>query len=163
LKTGPAMIAACLGVLLSGASRPQPARPTPELVSIVGLKLKPGEYVDGFQIRTQGVDILSACHIPFGWHVRLGIYDSVEGDMTGEAGLGPSFVSDANHSRGQLENLFLVRTDRETARWDGQLPPTYRLRVSVGRYGRIGQSRWRSLSWANLRRTPAARCPPPSA
>ena len=131
-----------------------------EILSIRDIRLGVDEYIDAFTIRTQGVEILAACRVPFGWHVSLGAYDAVEGDLKGEAGLGASFINNGDLDR--LNGLFLVRVEDFAEKWNGSLPPSYRLSVHVGRYGHSdGKGRRLSLPLKNLGRVPARTCPPP--
>jgi hypothetical protein len=132
-----------------------------EILSIRDIRLAADEYIDAFAIRTQGVEILAACRVPFGWHVSLGDYDAVEGDLKGQAGVGASFINNGDLDR--LNGLFLVRVEDFADKWNGSLPPTYRLSVHIGRYGHSGdQGRRLSLPLKNLDRVPARACPPPA-
>jgi hypothetical protein len=131
-----------------------------ELLSIVGVPLGPNEFIKSFDIKTQGVTILAACHVPSGWRVSLGYYDSVDGEMEGHDGLGASAINRSPKSLAELGNLFLVRVYKYTDRWDGLLRPTYRGRVSIGRYGTLSASRSYPLRATNISRKPGPACPP---
>jgi hypothetical protein len=145
-------------VTIHGWASAEASKERLEILSIRNIPLAADEYIDAFAIRTQGVEILAACRVPFGWHVSLGDYDAVEGDLKGEAGLGASFINHGDLDR--LNGLFLVRVDDFTDKWAGSLPPTYRLSVHVGRYGSGGKGRRLSLPLKNLDRAPARGCPP---
>lgn len=147
-----------LVMVATGATKP-PDPPT-QLVSLKLPPLRSDEYVDSFDIKTQGVEILSVCHIPHGWKVTAGIDDSVTGGMRGEAGLGVSFVSGKSGNLSQLKGLFLIRVINEVAKWDGSLPPTFQVSITIGRYGQDTRVRSRRLTAQNLVRTPAKTCPP---
>ena len=149
---------AVVAVVIALAASPAVAAQT-ERLSIVGVPLKANEYIGKFAIRTRGVHILAVCHIPHGWHVTAGVFDSIDGDMTGQGGLGVSWVN--NKNRDELGDMFLVRVDGYTDAWSGSLPPTYRASVSIGRYGEDLRLKRRVLTKVQLKRTPADRCPPP--
>ncbi|HEX8667064.1 MAG TPA: hypothetical protein VF727_01665 [Allosphingosinicella sp.] len=155
-RTGLAWAAA--GALASlTTSSCTPEQPT-ELVSLVGMPVAEGEYMEAFQIETGGVEILAACHIPFGWHLTLGIDDSVTGSLEGRAGLGPSLINRENGE--QLRDLFLVRVppgDRD----DPNMPP-FKGTVEIGRYG-TDEARTVPIDPRTVVRRPATRCPPPRA
>jgi len=151
---------AALLALTGLAATPVAASQT-ELLSIVGVPLNANEYIRQFTIQTEGIHILAVCNIPNGWHVAAGLYDSIDGDMKGDGGLGASWVSNKNPD--ELQDMFLVRVDKYTEAWNGSLPPTYRASVSTGRYGLDLRLKRRALTKGQLKRTPADRCPPPRA
>jgi hypothetical protein len=109
---GKASVVGVVAISLSAgmARSAEPLNDQTELLSIQGVQLAPNAYIGAFEIKTIGVEILAACRVPFGWHVSLGDYDSVEGDMKGEAGLGPTFINSSDLDR--LNGLFLVRVRR---------------------------------------------------
>lgn len=148
---------AVAAALLSGCSRAQAA--DAQLLSLTPPPLAVGEYVDGFTVRTQGVEILAVCHIPFGWKTTAGIEDSVTGELSGEAGLGPSFLSARSANLGQLDGLFLVRI--QPGQGDEGLPPTFDASMTVGRYGDEAADRTVALDASKVILAPAAQCPPP--
>jgi hypothetical protein len=132
-----------------------------ELLSITNLRFSSADFIDRFRIQTTGVEILAACHVPKGWHVTLGNHDVVSGDLFGEAGAADSFIGVRARNLGELQNLFLVRVYDFVDRWQGGLPPTYQLSVSVGRYGSGEPDHERQLNEYNLGRVAAAACPAP--
>jgi len=132
-----------------------------ELLSLQ-VPLKPGEYVEAFKIDTQGVEIIAVCHIPFGWKTTAGIGDSIIGELSGQAGLGPSFVSPGNHNSRELLKMFLVRVSRYTTARHGGVPPTFQATATIGRYGSAAESPPVRLTPSDIIRTRAKRCPPPN-
>jgi hypothetical protein len=132
-----------------------------ELLSLTPPPLKSDEYIEAFEIQTQGVDIFSVCHVPYGWKARAGIVDKFTGELSGEAGLGASFVSPSSKNMNELNDMFLIRITTFTTRWDGYVPPTFRAKATIGRYGENSKERVVRLNVSNLPRKVADRCPPP--
>jgi len=99
------------------------------LLSIVPPPLAPGEYIGDFKIEVDDVTILSACHIPFGWQVTAGMYDSNSGVLGGEGGLGGSLISKDSHNLDQLRDLFLIELN------PGERHPRFSGSITIGRYG----------------------------
>ena len=145
-------------IMLGGASPP----PAPfQLLSIKLPELGPDEYIDAFSIDTQSVGVVSVCQIPFGWKVTAGIDDSVTGELSGQAGLGVTFINAQSRYSGEIKDIFLVDIPAYTSKWNRTLPPTFIVKLTIGRYRSPDFNRTIDLDAANIIRTPAARCPDP--
>jgi hypothetical protein len=124
------------------------------LLSLVPPRLAAGEYIGDFRIEVDGATILSACHIPFGWQVTTGMYDSNSGILAGAGGLGGSLVSPDSHNLDQLRDLFLIQLN------PGEGSPRFSGSVTIGHYG-ANDRRGRKVrvSPRLLRTIPGTQCP----
>lgn len=151
------MIAALIIAGLNGAGGPtRVAGPPTELLSIAPA-VRPGEYVDAFDLRTQGVEILAVCHVPGKWTVTAGEDSSVTGRLAGEAGY-VTVAVDPTASQ-DLQYVFLVRVRGATTKWQGALPPTFYGSATLITKGRHPTSRVVKLRMADLPRVRAVHCP----
>lgn len=135
------------------------------IASVAGIALGPSEYVDGFTVDTWGVRVLAVCRIPPGWEIRAGRAASLDGVIAGRASHGVTFLNRARLS--QLEGLALIRLDgpvqrREIRRGSISWPATFAGHAEIGTYGVDERRRRVRLADANIRLTPATRCPAPS-
>jgi hypothetical protein len=125
------------------------------LVSIVPPPLDASEFIGEFNFNVEGATILSACHIPFGWQITAGMYDSNSGVLKGEGGLGGSLISKKNRNFDQLSNLFLIELNPGTEhyKFDGT--------IEIGRYGADDRrARTVPLTPSLRKLAPAVQCPP---
>jgi len=151
-------LCAALALLATTSAFAEPGRAY--LASIAGIVLGADEYVDRFTIDTWGVDVLSVCRIPPGWRIRAGKDATPGGVIEGEASHGVTFLNRARLPA--LDGLALVRLDGPVRVGDGRVPATFSGHVEIGTYG-VGERRRRvRLTDANIRLTPAARCPAPT-
>lgn len=150
---------------LAAAAAAPVDHPRTYLASIVGLNLGPQEYVDGFAIETWGVTYKAVCHIPPGWRLTAGSSASPNGDIKGEASHGVTFL-DRKALPQQLQGLVLLTLYDRVQRADigdpdhgsGE-PATFKGSATVGTYGGDGPARTIRIAFANVRLTPAKRCP----
>lgn len=134
------------------------------LASIAGVVLGQDQYVNRFSIETWSVEIEAVCYIPRDWQITAGGSAATKGSISGEGGHGVSFLSGSD--LGKLKGLALVmltgsihRRERRTA---GAIrPATFGGYVNVGAFDSSQHDRKVRLTSANIRLTPATRCPQP--
>jgi hypothetical protein len=148
---------AILAALLAGQT--SPPRSQTYLASIEGIRLKDGEGIASFELRTWGVVYRAVCHIPYDWEVTAGSMGP-GGKLAGTAGHGTSWVRASDKK--QLQALVLIRLDgpvqkRDIPIRDGVVPATFSGVASVESGDRSTKVR---LTFANVRLTPARACPP---
>ena len=144
-----------LAVLLFGFSSAD-AADRRMIVSIVPPRLAAQEFIGKFEIYVDGATVLAACHIPYGWRVNVGMFDSNSGVLAGEGGLGGSLISQDSHNFGELDDLFLVEVN------PGVSQPKFSGSMEVGRYGADDRrQRTVKVGAANLRLAPEGRCTSP--
>ena len=147
------IFALCFGLLI-GCGQAQAAERR-FLISVVPPPLAEGEFIGQFKFNVEGAAVLSACHIPFGWRVTAGMYDSNSGVLEGEGGLGGALISKENRNFDQLNNLFLVELTR------GVEHPKFNGTFEIGRYGADDRrGRKVRLTPRLLTVAPAVQCPP---
>ncbi len=141
-------------ILLIGCDQAQ-AADRRFLISFAPPSLTAGEFISHFKLDIDGATVLSACHIPYGWRVTAGMYDSNSGMLEGEGGLGGSLISKKSDNFGQLNNLALI----ELA--DGVDRPKLEGTIEVGRYGADDHGgRKVRLNPSLLKLSSATECPP---
>lgn len=129
---------------------------TTYLASIV-IPLGREDWVESFRFDTWGVDVLAVCHIPSGWRITAGQSAAPEGVIVGEGSHGVTWLGDMK----SLESLVLIRLYgpvQEVERIEG--PTTHPANFAgKARLQTTDASREVALGHANLRLTPASRCP----
>ena len=151
-----------LFLLALAATGPPPVdHPKTYLASITRIPLKPGERIEGFSISTWGVTFTAVCQIPPGWTIKAGGSATPEGVLEGEASLGTTQLSEASPK--PLHDLVLITLygpvqRRDIGKEGGSfyLPATFKGHALLS--GADVERRVR-LSYANVRLTPASRCP----
>ena len=151
-----------LFALALSATAPAPVdHPQTYLASITGIPLKPGDSIDGFSISTWGVTFNAVCHIPNGWTIKAGGSATPDGVLEGEASLGVTWLRQPSPK--QLHDLVLVTLyepvqRRDVGKVDGPvyIPATFK---GNARLWADDTERKVPLSYANVRLTPANRCP----
>ncbi len=146
------LIVLCFGLIV-GYGQAQAAERR-FLISVVPPPMAAGEFISQFKFNVDGAAVLSACHIPFGWRVTAGMYDSNSGVLEGEGGLGGSLISNENRNFDQLNNLFLVEVTPgvEHPKFDGTF--------EIGRFGADDRrGRKVRLTPRLLTLAPAVQCP----
>ena len=135
--------------------------PKTYLASITSIPLKPNERIEGFSISTWGVTFNAVCHIPSGWTIKAGGSATPDGVLEGEASLGTTWLSEASPM--PLHDLVLITLYEPVQRRDvGKeggpvyIPATFKGHALLS--GDDAQRRVR-LGYANVRLSPANRCP----
>ena len=135
--------------------------PKTYLASIVGIALKPGERIEGFSLSTWGATFTAVCQIPSGRTIKAGGSATPEGVLEGDASLGTTWLSDASPK--PLHDLVLVTLyDPDPRRGVGNeggpvdIPATLKGHTLLS--GDDAERKVR-LNYANVRLTPASRCP----
>lgn len=159
---GRLLFATCIATIVWAT--PAVAKRT-ELLFIVHLRLAPGEYVAGFELRTWTVRVLAVCNLPVGWTVTAGTFGDPGGILSGTANIGVAYLPKGR--TGALHALFLVEIGQDRPADvigpNGEIrPATFVGSIAIGRYGAETTARTVALSGHNLERRPATRCPPPT-
>jgi len=151
-----------LFALSLSATAPAPVdHPKTYLASITGIPLKPGERIEGFSISTWGATFSAVCQIPSGWTIKAGGSATPEGVLEGEASLGTTWLSEASPK--PLHDFVLITLYEPVQRRDvgKEGGPVYIPATFKGHALLSGDDAERKvrLSYANVRLTPASRCP----
>ena len=154
----PCLMAAVLGVA------PSTAHPAVQraLLSIVGLQIPPGRYLNGLRLETWGVDVLELCHLPPDWEMNMEKYENPGGLIRGNgAGHG---ALDQTRAR-ELTSLVLVDVYDYQPKPRGDPKGEYHPPSFVG-WVRVGASyppagRRIKLAAANFKLVAATACPQP--
>jgi hypothetical protein len=147
-------------LLLALAFAPQAPsdRPRTYLASVEGIALGPQESLADFELNTWGVRFRAVCRIPSGWRIEAGGNATPEGSLKGQGTHGATWLN--RKGIGELRNLALVTLDGPVRPVDarvqnGIVPATFKGKANI--YGR--RVRAIKLSNANVRLSPATRCP----
>ena len=150
------------GVILAAAisSQSGPEKIGTYLASISGIRLNPGESIDAFTLNTWGVDFRAVCNIPNDWEITAGSHGP-EGRLVGAAGHGASQLRTQDLSR--MRGLVLIQLLGDVQKVDlrdrtGVVPATFQGFVNV-QSGSEDRSRRVKLTYANVKLTPAKKCP----
>jgi hypothetical protein len=148
-------------LVLSATALAPVDHPKTYLASITDIPLKPGERIEGFSISTWGVTFTTVCQIPPGWTIKAGGSATPEGVLEGEASLGTTWLSEASPK--PLHNFVLVTLYQPVQRRDvgKEGGPVYIPATFKGHALLSGDDAERKvrLNYANVRLTPANRCP----
>lgn len=98
-------------IIICGSLVPAHSTDTVSVISVTGIGLGKGEFLEGFALTTKNLRLLAVCHIPAGWSLSVnspaGPIGTIEfGAGGGVAELGPRDLT-------ELDALFLVRTRPE--------------------------------------------------
>jgi hypothetical protein len=126
------------------------------LISIQGVSIGADEYVEGFELVTDGVNVLAVCHVLGDWTVTVynGGYPP-DSHISGEAHHGASSLPVTELDR--LKRLLLVEPDVDAAA-KGAHPPSITGYLTLGLYGDGGHFRKLLLGPANIDWEPATGC-----
>ena len=126
--------------------------PTTYLASIT-VPLTPDDRLESFSFDTWGARILAVCHIPPGWRITAGGSAAPDGVIAGQASHGVTWLNDTK----PLENLVLVSLYGQVRQADeGNVPATFKGKAVLEG---SDHSREVALTHANIRLSPADRCP----
>lgn len=133
--------------------------PRTYLVSIGRIPLKDTESVEGFAIKTWGVEFRSVCRIPSGWRIKAGSSATPNGDLEGEGSQGATWFNAPSPK--ELRNFVLIAlyapVQRATIKsGNGEVPATFMGTATISTDD--GDVK-RELSYRNITLTPASRCP----
>ena len=150
------------GAILAAAvaSKSGPEKAGTYLASISSVRLKQGESIDAFTLKTWGVDFLAVCNIPNDWEITAGSHGP-EGRLEGTAGHGASQLRTQDLRR--MREIVLIQLESEVQKVDlrdptGVVPATFQGFVNV-QSGWEDRSRRVKLTYANVSLTPAKKCP----
>lgn len=133
--------------------------PRTYLLSVGSFPLKDTESVEGFSIKTWGVEFKAVCSIPSGWRIKAGSGLTPDGDLEGEGSQGVTWFNTANPR--ELRNFVLVTLYAPVQRADigssdDGVPATFKGTATISTDDGDVQ---RTLSYRNLTLLPARRCP----
>lgn len=127
--------------------------------------IPPNHYVEKFDVRTWGVDILKVCRVPPGWTITAGGFGDPEGQMSGQGNIGVAFIT----TPASLAQMFLVRV-HEYQRVERKTlvgphgsysthPASFSGKLGMGTYGDSYDIQEKVLAPEDFVRIPAANCP----
>lgn len=143
---------------LAVAAQAPSDRPRTYLASVEGIALGPQESLADFELNTWGVRFRAVCRIPSGWRIEAGGNATPEGSLKGQGTHGTTWLN--RKDIGELQNLVLVTLYGPVQPIDarvqnGIVPATFKGKANI--HG--ARARTIELSNANVRLTPATRCP----
>jgi hypothetical protein len=141
--------------LLLTASAPGD-RPRTYLVSVVDIPLASRESMESFSVATWGVAFKAVCRIPGGWRIKAGSSATPDGALEGTGSLGATWFK--TRSPDGLRNLVLVTLHDALQRADVPNGPDATFKGSAVISTEDGERKV-SLTYRNIRLTPATRCP----
>ena len=120
----------------------------------IAVELGPNESLREFEFTTWGVQFDAVCHIPSGWFIQAGSDAAGRGVLKGEGSHGATWLN--KETLGDLRGLFLVTMWTPVQREDKPpgFPATFKGHAVIN----DGEER-RSLSYLNVKLTPADGCP----
>ena len=125
------------------------------LISIKGVSIGADEHVAGFDLVTDGLDVLAVCHVLDDWTVTVSNGSPPDSHISGVAHNGASSLPATKLDR--LRQLFLVEANSHVARSVGH-PPSITGFLTLGLYGDGGRFRKLTLGSANIGWEGAANC-----
>jgi hypothetical protein len=148
--------------LALASATPTPVdHPKTYLASVVGIPLKHGESIESFSFSTWGARFNAVCHVPYGWTIKAGGSATPDGVLEGEGSLGSTWFNQSSPKA--LRGLVLVTLYDAVQRRDvgKEGGPIYIPATFKGKARLWGDEAERNvpLSYANIRLTPATRCP----
>jgi hypothetical protein len=145
-------------VLIASAATPAD-QPQSYLLSISNIPLRSTESIEGFSIKTWGVQFGAVCRIPDGWRIKAGNSATPDGELSGEGSQGATWFN--RSSPPELRSFVLVTLVAPVQRADirsgsGVIPATFKGYAIISTDNGDVQ---RALAYKNITLTPALSCP----
>ncbi len=126
-----------------------------DLISIRGISIRPDEFVAGFELATNGIDVLALCHVLPDWTITVSNGHPPDSHVVGDAHHGASSLPAGSLDR--LTRLLLVEPQKPAASGTKN-PEAITGFLTIGMYGSSAPLRKLPLAPANILREPAPSC-----